>query len=472
MISPQLAPWQGPKASPRLIAANTLVQISAVELEQAVTQELSDNPALEMAERLACPICGGSLHAGHCYQCSDDRSTPQEYASAWRDAHISDSADAGHDDVDPLTFLSVPLTLPEQLLAQLRLTLDERDYPLALYLVGNLNEHGYLTLSTEEIAQSMQVEATRIDTVLKELQSLDPPGIGARNSTECLLLQLERLAMQGISFPPNTRTIIQHYFNELGRHQFESIRSALHITREEVEEAFLFIRHNLHPYPAHQYCAQVNDPAAASPLLVPSVLIQRSQTAPCGYAVEVVESQRFLLRLNPLYQHVRDTLGATLSAEERGHVSRSLEQAKLFIEHLQRRYSLLYQIVTYLVDLQRDFLDHGPAHLHPLTQTAVAHALSIHISTMSRAISNKFAQLPTQELIPISRFFATEGRAQELIQQCIAHETTPLSDGQIARILKEQSGITVSRQMVANYRAGLGIPSTRLRKVLQQPERE
>lgn len=465
MLDARLLPWQGPQADPRLIASNHLMQLSTLELERAISQELDENPALEMDEFTVCQRCNTPLQFGFCTRCAGNEPFATETPSF--DIDSSESSWHADDELDALSFISVPLTLPEQLLAQLRLAIDARDYEIALYLVGNLDEHGYLNITIDEIAQALQVEQQRVAAILEELQHLEPAGIGARNVTECLLLQLERLAEQGVMAPPATRAIIQQYWEELGHHQFEHIRAALKIQREEVEDTFLFIRSNLHPYPAHHHYAQVSDPSSSSTPAIPSVLIHKSATAVCGYEVEVIESQRFFLRINPLYQDMRRNTAMALSPGELEHVTHFLERSRLFLSQLRRRQILLQKVSSYLVEYQRDFLDRGTLALRPLTQKTVAEILGVHVSTISRAIASKFAQLPSQEILPLSRFFSAELRVQELIHQLIANETAPLSDERIARHLKQEYGITLSRQMVANYRTELRLPAARQRALLR-----
>jgi RNA polymerase sigma-54 factor len=461
MIGAQLFPGPRSEANPQLIAANSVLQLSLLELEQAITQELDENPALEMVEQTICPICGGKLRFGFCGRCSGIEFVTVDPSSR------SEAAWDAQEEADPLEAVPVLPTLAEQLFAQLRLVLNESDHEIALYVVGNLDEHGYLALSVEDLADTLQVEVARVCAVLEELQGLEPAGIGARTLSECLLLQLKRLTERGIVSPPGTAAIIQNYLAELGNHQFEYIREALNLGRKEVEEAFLFIRANLHPYPAHHYYPARGSTPPRIPLL-PSVIIYRNASSSASYDVEIVESRRFLLRLNPVYQRIGQHPEQALSPGELEHINHFLERARLFIGQLRRRSLLLHKVMVYLVDYQRDFLDHGLLHLHPLTQKVVADVVGVHVSTISRAVSNKFAQLPTQELIPVHRFFSAELRVQELIRQIIGSEDEALSDASIARLLSEQYGKKLSRQMVANYRVELGIPAARQRAILSR----
>ncbi|GHO99093.1 RNA polymerase sigma-54 factor [Reticulibacter mediterranei] len=463
MIGMQVSVRPAPDASPQLIAANAILHLSTLELEQAITRELDENPALEMVEQN-----DGSTYDSRSAPDYGIHSSANKYETPTSRVSFNDLDEARLEETDPLAFVQAPLTLAEQLFGQLKLLLTHQDYGIALYVVGNLDEHGYLTTSIEDLTQTLHCDTSRINAVVQELQSLEPAGIGARNLRECLLLQLDRLIETGIQPPSSTRTIIERYLTELGHHQFESIRLALHVPRTEVEACFLFIRTNLHPYPAYHYWATRDTSPSGAALPVPSVIIHRSSSSACGYDVEVIESQRSLLRLNPLYQQIRQQSGLTLSPAEREHISQYIERARLFMSHIQRRTLLLQRVMMYLVDYQRDFLDHGPSHLHPLSQKMVAQALGVHVSMISRAIAGKYTQLPSQKLLPLHRFFCGTVGTQELIRQIIADESEPLSDARIAKLLSERHSISLTRQMVANYRIELHIPTARQRMVLRR----
>ncbi len=476
MVGIYLFPEPGPSVAPQLIASNSILQLSTVELEQAIIRELDENPALEMVERHECPMCGSNLTSGLCQRCSGSdfskQATSSPSAATSSSPETDWSAQGSQEGVDPLGYVATPLSLAEALFAQLRLTLAESEFEIALHVVGNLNEHGYLTVSIDELVETLHTSALRIEEVVKELQHLEPAGIGAHNVQECLLLQLERLVERGATPPAITRTVIERYLTELGHHQFESIHTNLHVSRTEIEDTFLFIRANFHPYPAYHYFAAANDPSLTREQLVPTVFIHRRTDPPAGYDVEVVESQRFLLSLNPAYRQIRQQQDLMLSPGELEHVAHFLERARLFMSQIQRRTTLLRRLMRFLVEYQSDFLDRGTSYLRPLSQKVVAQELGVHVSTISRAIANKYAQLPSRELIPLHRFFSGELRTQEIIRQMIAQEKVPLSDAAIAQLLREHHNVTLSRQMVANYRVELGIPAARQRAVLARKLKE
>jgi len=474
MLGPHIQPHQNPSVNPRLIATNTIIYYSTLELEQAISQELDENPALELTEPIPCPLCARPMYGNRCISCSSANS--RERGVGDPEDRVEDNFSGiplsdEEDDFDVFMTIAAPLTLTDCLLAHLRLLLDEEGQEIALHIVGNLDERGYFISSPEELAQTLRVEVSQVQWVLDELQDLDPPGIGARTVEECLLLQVRRLERQEVTIPFATRAIIRDHLEALGHLHFEHIRRALAISREDVEVAFLFIRTNLHPYPAYHYYGQSSDPQLPSLPVQPSVLIHRGLTEPHSYEVEVVESQRFQVRVHPLYQQLYQQPHPAASTGEREHVTRFLERARLFIGALQRRHHVLERLVTYLVTTQRDFLERGPRYLHPLTQTYVAKALGIHASMVSRAVAGKFVQLPSQALLPLQRFFAVETCVQDLVRQMIFQETSPLSDQQLARRLHEEQGISISRQMIANYRVNLKIPAARQRVLLRGRKR-
>src|SRR5581483_758985 len=201
MLGLHIQPTPSPTTDPRLIVANTIIHYSSVELEQAIMREMEENPALELAERITCPICSRALHGSQCAFCSRE---PGE-RGARDQGYLTEDNFSGvvkpdlENDLDPFWATADPVSLPEYLLGLLRLTLEESEHEIALQVVGNLDAHGYFTSSPEELARTLQVEVSRVQRVLEELQELDPPGIGARTVQECLLLQLQRLERQGIT---------------------------------------------------------------------------------------------------------------------------------------------------------------------------------------------------------------------------------------------------------------------------------
>ncbi|HEX6819916.1 MAG TPA: hypothetical protein VF120_16185, partial [Ktedonobacterales bacterium] len=183
--------------SAKLIASIKVLQYSADELEQAIAQEANENPALEVEELTQCARCGAALRAGVCPNCeranAQSPNDGRDEVASWDDfsdlRSLAGSA-AEDDSYNPLDFVRSGGTLQEHLLRQLGASLDAADAPIAEYLIGSLDSHGYLTVTVEEAAEVLRVSVDRVERALAALQTLDPPGIGARNLAECLLIQV------------------------------------------------------------------------------------------------------------------------------------------------------------------------------------------------------------------------------------------------------------------------------------------
>ncbi|HEY8475983.1 MAG TPA: RNA polymerase factor sigma-54, partial [Chloroflexota bacterium] len=366
------------------------------------------------------------------------------------------------EDFDPLSLVASDDTLAERLLQDLGAILPESELFIAEYLVGSLDERGYLTSSVAEVAYTLDASEERVQRVLKVLQSLDPVGIGARNLRECPLIQLDHLEARGIT-QPNAREIITRYLSELGEHKYGRIAHELKITTDDVAAVADFIRTFLNPHPAHGFApTHRRERDERSLYMMPDVVISRKNGE---YEVDVVESKRFFLRVNPLYAELGASLhrqNGELNQEDKRHIQHYIGRAKLFIANLNQRRQTLYNITCCLVRRQREFLDLGVRHLKPLSRAAVANELRVHESTVSRATASKYVMLPTGEVIPYSHFFTPALSVKDVIKELIEREDRPLTDAEIAELLR-QRGITIARRTVAKYRMQLRILPSPLR---------
>lgn len=447
-----LLPQQQMKASPALIALNNMLVLSTIELQQLVQQELEDNPALDQveSEETLCSRCGRPLSGATCIYCLHE---DLKLAEAERE---DASAPALDEEFDPLLAIAAPISLQETLQRDLHIALPDQDHPIVDYLVGSLDEQGFLDGTVEEIAAMMRIAPERVEHVLRKLQELGPAGVGARNVQECLLIQIERLDRTGIS-NPHIRQIIADYWLDLGEHRYGAIAQALGATYEDVLAARDFMRQHLRPFPLER--GGVHGPSETS-FLAPDVIIREEGER---LIVEVVESRRFYLRLNPLYQSLAQAVShgqQEISTQEREHLSTFVSRARLFLTNLRQRHETIRRIAEYLVERQEGFLRHGVRHLAPLTRAEVAAAIGVHESTVSRATANKYVQIPSKEIIPFSHFFTPSLSIKDVIQELITKEQVPLTDQDIVEILR-QRGFEVARRTVAKYRGQLGIlPST------------
>ena len=463
----ELLPQQQLRISPQLIAANAILQLSSIELQQTIARELAENPALEQIDVEYCQQCGNELQHGVCTTClerqrADAAGLDDRGSFIPDDFELRQGTTPDDEAFDPLTKVASEETLAERLLLDLAMLIDEDDFPIAEFLIGSLDDQGYLSCSVDEVAYEMEVDVERVKQVLKQLQSLEPVGIGARNLRECLLLQIDYLERIGVT-EPRAREIVQHFLIELGEHKFGRIAHELKIAVEEVEAVWEFVKTKLNPHPAQGFTpTNVRDRDTRQMYVLPDVIITRGEL---DLEVEVVESKRFSLRINPVYHQLHGRRNGDLSsltAEERQHVQRYVDRAKLFIENLQQRRQTLHRVTTALVGLQRDFLENGIRHLRPLSRSFVAQELGLHESTISRATAGKYVMIPTGEVIPFAHFFTPSLSIKDVIKELIEHENAPLTDGQICDRLRER-GINIARRTVAKYRAKLDILPSALR---------
>lgn len=450
----EVAPQLAMRVSPRLVAANYILEMSSQELQEAIAAEVEENPALEMVEKPGCPVCGGPMKGSICPYCLSQQKGPTPDSEYNDDSRYEASGGGSTDDeFDPLSQVAAQVTLAERLLMDLQAVLPREDHAIAEYLIGNLDEHGYLRCSASEVAELFVTEEARVERVVAQLQSLEPVGIGTRNLRESLLIQLDYLAREGIQHP-YAREIVANHLDKLAHHQYSKIASALGITTQAVAQAANFIRHRLNPYPTQGYSG--DGATGQDARLLPDVIISQRES---GFEVEVVESKRYLLRVAPLYRQLAADLeeeDTNYSEEERQHIRQYLSRARLFIANIVQRRQTLHKITIFLVQAQADFLKHGVRHLRPLTRAAVAKRLGVHESTISRAMAKKYAMLPSGEIIPFSHFFTAALSTMDIIKEIVSREGRPFTDREIAQELAKQ-GVRIARRTVAKYREQLGM---------------
>jgi RNA polymerase sigma-54 factor len=459
------------RVSPTLIAVNHVLALSSQELQALIKQEAEENPALELTENQTCNVCGEVLAHGVCLVClrrgtTDSAAAGDEFS--FGDLGYPDegqgtfSSMTDSDEFDPVALVASEPTMRERLLLDLRSALRTTDLKIAEYILGNLDDKGFLVETLEAMASELSVSHDDVSKVLGDVQRLGPPGIGARDPRECLLLQLDYLKREHDLEPPHVRQIVESYFIELGEHKFALIAQKMGITLEEVDEARDFIRTNLNPYPvmwADEDFATWGRPSRAQ-YVAPDVMIREIDG---NLEVEVVESRRFFMKLNPLYNQMASELRtrqAACSEDEKRHIQQYVARTKLFISNIRQRRETLGRIARALVEYQEDFLRNGVRALKPLTRAQIAEATGLHESTVSRATAGKFVMLPNRQVVPFADFFTASLSVKDVIKEIIEKEGKPMADREIVSRLRDR-GIRIARRTVAKYRSQLGIlPST------------
>jgi len=443
------------RPSPGLITFARLLTLPAWELEQTIRDEIQGNPALELSEPELCAVCGAPLVDGVCYECLR------------RDSEVLDREERSHqqeidEEFDPLTLIAGQVNLGEQLLHEVGAQVHEEDIPIARYLVGYLDDRGFLDCDPELVAFTLNVSTEQVERVVRALQQAGPVGAAARNVKECLLLQLERLADAGFEHPL-AEAIIRDHFERLGQGQYHEIARALGVSSKEVLDARDFIRQHLRPFPVPDLVSPESWTSTSDvPYTAPDVIIHE-RLEEGDFAVEVVQSRRSFLHVNPVYQRVAREIrkgNLATSEHEREHVMEHLSRAQSFLSHLRERRETLQAVAEAVVARQIPFLRSGVRHLRPLTRAEIAEATGLHQSTVSRAVADKYVLLPNRKVIPFSAFFEPSRSVKDVLQEIVEREDAPLADAELAEELSKR-GYNVARRTVAKYRKRMGIlPST------------
>ncbi len=483
-ISLSLYQEQSLRVSPSLIALNQILALSSQKLQEEIRKEVEDNPALELMERQTCPICGTAFNGRACPRCMADnagnlatrttehKSTSDDYDySSGDDFYIPDenwsAGRGGDEEFDPITIVAAEMPLSERMLMELAAVLDDDEMPIAEFLVGSLDERGYLATSLEAVSHAFNVEESKVEKVLKELQIAAPPGVGARDLKECLLIQLAYVRENGTD-APHIQELIEKHLTSLGEHKYGYIAQQMGISVDEVHKARDFIKNYLNPYPAEGHTSEPNglqlrSGTAKAGYVVPDVIITEHDGE---YEVEMVESKRFVLKVNSMYSNLaREMSNAPdYNADDREHVRQYVARAKFFMSNINQRRETMMKITKYLVETQEDYLRDGVRGLRALTRSQLASYIGMHESTVSRATAGKYVMLPNRKVIPYSDFFTASLSVKDVIKEIIEFEmqksNKPLTDQRIVEQLEER-GIRVARRTVAKYRAQLKIlPST------------
>lgn len=437
------------RITPGLLHLTRLLSLPIMSLNEAVRQELGENPALEeisLSGGVACRQCGGKVSNRFCLRCN---AAPITYKSPRVVARGNDAA------ADALLQVAAPSSPIDALLVDLYASLPRSEHPIALVLVGSLDEHGFLGEDPAAIAMRLNLALERVEAVLRLLQEIGPPGIASRTIRECMLAQVAALRAEGITCP-RIDVLIAECLDDLGAHRYLSVARRLGITVAEAKDAHDFIRRHLWPYPLQELlsgCRSADNRPSA-----PDIAIVAHDGA---FGVEIPRSPAYALRLNPLYQNLAQ-LAESLAEHERAHVQEYVARAQTFLANLRQRDATLLRVGAAIVARQQNFLRHGVRSLIPMTRLEIARELKLHESTVCRAITDKIALLPNSQLWPLSEFFVSARSVQDVLRELITTEANTMSDQELARALGER-GYSVARRTVAKYRDHMKILPCHLR---------
>jgi len=456
--------------TPKLCQAIAVLQLSSLELSAYIERQLEENPLLELRDDADGET--GEFDDGE--QPYGPELEKQKYELNWEDYfedHYYDGRDSGIIQYDKWwkqqefgyeKFLSQTPTLSEHLLSQLNLTpCCGRDKLIGEYLIGNIDDNGYLRVSPAEAAEQLNVDVERVAKVLNLIQSFEPVGVGARNLQECLLIQIERLGIKNEVI----NKLINHHLMDLAKGRLIKIAHNLGVTIQEVQRSTDLIK-TLDPKPGRNFSG-LNDAC----YIIPDVVLEKVGS---DYVILVNDATIPRVIINPAYRAVLSK-EKSIDSDTRRFVENKLNAAIWLIRSIEQRRLTLYKVASCLVELQRGFLDRGIKYLKPLNLKKVAEMVGLHESTVSRATSNKYIQTP-RGVFEMKCFFSTglnndtgtmisAGSIKKSLQEIIDGEDNryPLNDQKITEIFNRR-GIKISRRTVAKYRDELGIPAVQKRK--------
>ena len=469
------------KLSPQQIQMIKLLEIPTMQLEQRIKKEIEENPALEE---------GAEEDESLVSQEDDESQNDNEQDEFSLDDYIGDddipdyrlearNYSKGEDKKQEIPFSS-GTSFQEYLARQAGLrSLDERQEMLLDYILGNLDEDGYLRREIENIvddlafSQNITTTEEELMEVLRVVHDLDPAGVGARDLRECLMLQLERKDRENHAVK-NAMLIIDKYFNEFTRKHYDKIKSRLEISSDELKEALDEIL-KLNPRPGSSF----NDPMSRdSQHIIPDFILEYNEDG-----LEISLNSRNLpeLKINRTYAEMLEAYTASKEKSKKQKeavtfVRQKLDSARWFIDAMRQRHNTLLLTMNAILDFQTEYFIEGDERkLRPMILKDIADATGLDISTVSRVANSKYIQTHFG-IFPLKYFFS-EGmqtdsgeevstrEIKSILQDCISKESKdkPLTDERLTEILQSK-GYQIARRTVAKYREQLNIPVARLRK--------
>ncbi len=468
------------KMAPQLIQSLRLLQMPTLELEQLIQQELEINPLLEIEERAPDEEEADPEAREEAEETEDELEELElENADLDRDAfdeedwndYLNDSDyTSPRQEYDPNVEAwendgVSQTTLEDALKDQLLLTdLSEADrIIIGEYIIGNIDEDGFLHAQIDDIADVLGVEPEDVERVLQIIQTFDPPGVGARNLRECLLIQL---TAHGHEDAP-AMAIVRKHLDDLINRRYSKICRAEGIQREVLSEAIEAIS-GLNPKPGF-----APEPRVNHNLVVPDLEVQK---VGAEYFVTLTDRNAPSLRVSPIY---RTLLSQSEKAgkEAKRFVIDRLNSARWFIGAIHQRRRTMLRVMRCIVDRQLPFFERGPSRLKPMVLQEVADRVRMHVSTISRVSNGKYVQTP-HGVFELKYFFdgalsredgieVSARSVKDKIAKLIQEEDPrhPLSDQRVADLLRKE-GIDIARRTVAKYRGQLSINPARYRKAI------
>jgi RNA polymerase sigma-54 factor len=477
--------------APRMIQSMEILQLPIMALQERIQQELQENPVLELREMTpeerAAMEEDGNLQAATPESAATDprkelvidekggneedfdrlMQINQDWADHFNEEHrpssnrVDEEGDKKHDFEQNMP--SRPVSLQDNLGDQLAFVeAPPEQMRLLRYLISHIDDNGYLRGPLEEIARAYEEPVTleQMEDALRIIQKLEPPGVGARDLRECLLLQITSETLLGDVI----RVLVQNHLEDIQHNRLPVIQKRTGYDLETINHAIEALKH-LNPRPGAQFTADNTQ------YVVPDIVVERNEAG--DYDVRLLDDWTPSVCINRRYIEMYREKGADPKAKE--YLKRKIQAAQWLMESIEQRRSTLEKVTRAIIQHQRAFLDKGPEHIEPLKMQQIADHVHVHVTTVSRAVDDKWVQTP-RGIFALKRFFgggthtaSGEEVAWETIKQKLLEiignedKASPLSDEDLVTKLSE-AGYPVARRTVTKYRKMLKIPSSRQRK--------
>lgn len=474
------------KLAPRMIQSMEILQLPQMALQERIEQALVDNPTLEaiegdpqlpedgvQAEEVTRDVEERELVVDDAHNNADDferldkmgEDLPEAYEESVRKSasRMEEESDRKHDAM--ANIVDRPESLQDHLSHQLgELELDPEMLAMCERIVSCLDpkDGGYLRVSLEDLlpadAGPEQLELAK--RALAIVQNLDPPGIAARDLRECLLAQLT----PDMECYEELRTIISNHLEDLRDNRLPLIEKTTGYSIERIKSVWEHLR-KLNPKPGAGFAETIVQ------VVTPDVLLDRDDEG--NYVVVLPETRLPTLHISDYYRHRLSS--GTATPEEKEFIKRKINAAQWLIEAIEQRRSTLTKVSQAIVDYQKRFLEEGPECIEPLKMQQIAEKVGVHVTTVSRAVDDKWIQTP-RGLYPLKRFFVGGTKSEEgeevawdiiriKLQELIDKEdkSKPFSDDELVDELHKQ-GLNVARRTITKYRQKMNIPSSRQRR--------
>lgn len=460
--------------TPQLQQAIKLLQLSRLELENMVNQELQENPVLEETadvkedeeirhETMEAEDLGPKKKEEKMLE-GEDSFDWQTYVESYSPAYTGGPIHRSEEITSFENIFTKTTNLHDHLLWQLqmsRLSQDKEEHNIAVAIIGNINDDGYLSIPLEELAAKEGFSVERAEKVLQDILTFDPTGVGARDLRECLLAQARQLQIQD----PHLETLICEYLVHLEKKNYSAIGKAMNLPLDRVIELSKVI-FEMEPKPGRSFSS------GETHYITPDVYVYKMNEE---YVIALNEDGLPKLKISNLYKNALK--GVTESSKlTKEYIQDKLRSAIWLIRSIHQRQRTIYKVTESIVKYQTQFLDHGLSQLKPMVLRDVAQDIGMHESTVSRVTTNKYVHTP-QGIFELKYFFNSSvgtGDAEiasesvkERIKNMVSLENDkhPLSDQKIVEMLQAE-GINIARRTVAKYREILNIlPSSKRKKM-------